>query len=203
MHFAFIIQHYKHHEHTVHGRSETRHRAAQRQARHLVVSGVGGDAVRRLVLVVHPAARGRARVAAWRAERAARHHQHHHPHQLVGDDGDGVGVVEDEQLGQAPAVLARNVRAGGDLPGQQVLRIQRAPAQRRGPLAQHVLRHLLHDDRPARPAHRRRDDRDGVPARAGREALEEEPGPVCEPHRGDGALLALRRPGVDPVLYLL
>ena len=30
-----------------------------------------------------------------------------------------------------------------------------------------------------------------------RKSVEEEPGPVCEPHRGDGPLLALRRPGVD------
>ena len=34
----------------------------------------------------------------------ARHHQHDHPDQLVGDDGDGVGVAQDEQLGPAPAV---------------------------------------------------------------------------------------------------
>ena len=60
-----------------------------------------------LFSTLHPAARRRGRVAARRTERPARHHQHDHPHQLVGDDGDGVGVAEDEQLGQAPAVSAR------------------------------------------------------------------------------------------------
>ena len=49
----------------------------------------------------------RVGAAEWpqrRAQRAARHHQHHHPDRILGDDGDGVGVAEDEQLGQAPAV---------------------------------------------------------------------------------------------------
>ena len=148
----------------------------------MAVSRVRSDAVRRLVFHLHPAARRRVRVAARRAERAARHCQHDHPHRLVGDDGDGVGVAEVERLGQAPAVSRPHVLAGARVPDQQVLRVQRALRQRRGAVAQHVFRNLLHADRPPRAAHRRRDGRDGVLPRARREAVEEEPRPVLEPH---------------------
>ena len=41
---------------------------------------------------------GAAGMAARLAERPARHDQHDHPDQLVGDDGHGVGVAEDERL---------------------------------------------------------------------------------------------------------
>ena len=140
---------------------------------------------------------GARRVAARRAEHQARRHQHRHPHLLVGDDGDGVGVAEAEQLRQGPAVSAGDGRAGGGLPREQVLRVRRALREGRRALAQHVPRDLFHADRPARAAHHRRHRRDGVSGGPGREAVEEEPGAVHEPHREHGALLALRRPGVD------
>ena len=114
------------HEHSVHRRRAARYRADQRQARHLAVPRVRSDAVRRAVLDLHHPAHRRAGVAARRAERPARHDQHHHPDRLVGDDGDGVGVAEDARLGQAPPLPDRDGRAGGRLPGQQVLRVRGA-----------------------------------------------------------------------------
>ena len=66
-----------------------------------------------------------------------------------------------------------------------------------GPCAQHVSGDLLHADRPARPAHPRRDGRDGVFPRPGREDVEDEAGAVHQPDRVHRALLALRRSGLD------
>ena len=42
---------------SIHSRSPARHRAVQRQAGHVAVPGVRSDALRRAVLVLHPAAR--------------------------------------------------------------------------------------------------------------------------------------------------
>ncbi len=70
-------------------------------------------------------------------------------------------------------------------------------AQGRRPLAQHVLRDLLHADRPARVAHPRRHGRDALPAGTRREAVQEESRTVHESDRVHGPLLALRRPRVD------
>ena len=78
---------------------------------------------------------GADRVAARRAEHQARRDQHRHPHLLVGDDGDVVGVAQAEQLRQEPPVSADHDRAGRRLPREQVLRVRgslRAAAKDRG-----------------------------------------------------------------------
>ena len=136
-------------------------------------------------------------MAARRAQRVARHGQHVHPHRIVGDDGDGVGVIEAERLGEAPDLFDRDLAAGGALPRQQVLRVLEPLDARRAAVAQHVPRDLLHAHGPSRVAHPRRHDRDGLLHRPGREDVEDEPGSVREPDRVHGSLLALRRPGVD------
>src|SRR5262249_37405732 len=57
--------------------------------------------------------------------------------------------------------------------------------------------HLLHADRPPRPARPRRDGCQRLLLGAGGEALEARPRALRQPRRGGGALLALRGPGLD------
>ena len=131
------------HGNSVHSRTQAGFRPGQRQAGHLAVPRVGSHALRRAVFHLHPAARRRVGVAARRVERQAWRHQHRHPHLLVGDDGDVVGVAQAERLRQRPAVPAGDDRAGAGLPREQVLRVRRSLRTRRRALAQHVPRDLL------------------------------------------------------------
>ena len=71
------------------------------------------------------------------------------------------------------------------------------PSRRRRSVAQHLLRDLLHDHRPAWAAHHRRHHREHVSVGSWREDVENGEGAVHEPHRNRRPLLALRRPGVD------
>ncbi len=145
----------------VHRRTAARFRPCQRQAGHLAVPRVGSHALRRAVFHLHPSARRRGGMAPRRAEHQAGRHQHRHPHLLVGDDGDVVGVAEAEQLQQGPPVPADHDCPGRGLPREQVLRVRGSLRARRRTLAQHVPRHLLHADGSARAAHHRRHRRDG------------------------------------------
>ena len=65
-------------------------------------------------------------------------------------------------FGKHRLYLIATVRAGGDLPGQQVLRVRRPLRARRRPVAQHVPGDLLHADRAARHPHPRRHGGDGA-----------------------------------------
>ena len=97
------------HGDSVYGRSPARYRTVERQARRVAVPRVGSHAVRGAVFVLHPAARRLDRMAArlGRAQRAAGVLQHGRAHHVVGDDGHGVGVAEDERLREVPAVPRR------------------------------------------------------------------------------------------------
>ena len=138
------------------------------------------------------------RVAARRAERLARHGQHVHPHRIVGDDGDGVGVAEAARLRQASAVSARHVRAGRRLSRQQVLRVRQTTSTR-GEVPSHSTflaiyftltgLHGLHII-------------GGMVVMAyllgpGAKMYKTHPDQFIEPHRVHRSVLALRRPGVD------
>ena len=122
-----------------------------------------------------------------RAQRAHGVLQYRRPHHVVGDDGHGVGVVEDERLRQVPAVPRADDPAVVRLPRREVFRVLAPPSRGRRPVAQHVLRDLLHDHRSPRPAHHRRHHREhaicGVRARR------------CGRRRRSGLPTASRSPG--------
>ena len=77
-------------------------------------------------------------------------------------------------FGKHRIYLLATVAAVGGVPGQQVLRVRGALGARRAAGQEHVPGDLLHADRAARHPHPRRDRRDAVFPRTGREALQEE-----------------------------
>ena len=100
--------------HSLHRRGAPRHRAEQRQDRHLALPGLGSHAVRRPVCELHPDPHRGAELAAGRHDsgRPARHVQHDRPDFVLRHDGHGLGVAD------APPLRDLSDLHGGDDPAR-------------------------------------------------------------------------------------
>ncbi len=98
------------HGNSVHSHRPARHRALERQGRHLAFSRLGSHALRRTFLRLHfSAARRRSgRLAARLVERAGRHDEHRDPDRFVGHGGDGLGFAEDATSSRATSFTWRS-----------------------------------------------------------------------------------------------
>ena len=184
----------------IHGRSPPRHRADQRQDRHLAVPRVGGDAVRRPVRELHPAPRGRAELAARRhdPQRAAGHVQHGRADHVVGHDGHGVGVADARATsGRSASTCRRRSCSGSCFSSSSTSSTATSCTRRLYPSTSNFLAiyftltglHMLHVV-------------GGMAVNAcssgpGAKLWKTELGVVHQPRRELGAVLALRRPGLD------
>src|ERR1051325_4493373 len=99
------------------------HRRLQCKNRHLALPGLGSDALRRIIFLLHSVARWRTGrvLAAWLAQYTGRHGKYHRTDYFEHNDGHGLGFVQDESIRQIQVLSCLHDSAGLLLRRHQVI----------------------------------------------------------------------------------